>query len=276
MEQVLVSVIVPTKNSSATLEKCLESIKNQTYKNVEIIVVDNNSSDNTIEIGKKYTNKIYTKGPERSAQVNEGVRMASGKYIYRVDADFVLDPCIIEEAVMMAESNHYAAILIHNTSDPSVSFWARVRKFERDMYASDDTNVAVRFILRDVFLSVGGFDPELVAGEDYDLHNRIVTKYPIGRIEPKEVHLGEPRSIKEIAEKNYYYGKTLSLFLERNREKGMKQIGPFRRAYLKHYKEFLRHPDLAAGFVIYQFVRYSASVMGLLAYRLHASTQPTK
>lgn len=48
----LVSVIIPTQNSFKTLEKCLKSVKNQSYKNVEIIVVDNNSTDNTKEIAK--------------------------------------------------------------------------------------------------------------------------------------------------------------------------------------------------------------------------------
>ena len=57
MENPLVSVIIPTYNSSRTLEKCLESIKNQTYKNIEIIVVDNNSTDNTKEIAKKFADK---------------------------------------------------------------------------------------------------------------------------------------------------------------------------------------------------------------------------
>jgi probable beta-1,3-galactosyltransferase len=59
MKNPLVSVIIPTYNSSRTLEKCLKSIKNQTYKNIEIIVVDNNSIDNTKEIAKKYTGKVY-------------------------------------------------------------------------------------------------------------------------------------------------------------------------------------------------------------------------
>ena len=62
----LVSVIVPTKNSERTLAKCLDSIRNQTYKSIEIIVVDNNSIDSTKEIAKRFTKKVYNKGPERS------------------------------------------------------------------------------------------------------------------------------------------------------------------------------------------------------------------
>jgi len=54
MNNLLVSVIITTKNSSSTLINCLESIKKQTYKNIEIILVDNNSIDRTKEIASKY------------------------------------------------------------------------------------------------------------------------------------------------------------------------------------------------------------------------------
>jgi glycosyltransferase involved in cell wall biosynthesis len=69
----LVSVIVPTKNSSSTLVKCLDSIINQTYRNIEIIIVDNYSADSTRDIAMHYTDKVFTLGPERSPQVNYGV-----------------------------------------------------------------------------------------------------------------------------------------------------------------------------------------------------------
>ena len=134
---------------------------------------------------------------------------------FRVDSDFVLEPQIINEAVTEAEFYKHAAILIHNTSDHAVSFWARVRKFERDMYDSDDLNVAVRFVRKDTFVDVGGFDPNLIYGEDYDFHNRVAKKYSIGRIKPREIHLGEYKSLKEIAKVNYYYGKTAPLFLKK-------------------------------------------------------------
>jgi glycosyltransferase involved in cell wall biosynthesis len=264
----LVSVIIPTRNSSLYIRRCLESIRNQTYKNIEIIVVDNYSADSTTNIAAHYTDKIFTSGPERSAQVNYGVQRASGKYVYRVDSDFILDDNLIKQAVTLSELNNYSAILIHNTSDPTVSYWSRVRRFERDMYISDETNVAVRFIRRDVFISSGGLDPRLLIGEDYDLHNRIIRAHKIGRITAKETHLGEYKTLKEIAQLHYIYGKTVYSFVKKNKSRGMKQMNPFREAFIKNYKEFFKQPYLASGFIIYQMVKFSSGGLGLLAYIL--------
>ena len=260
----LVSVIVPTKNSSDTIDLCLSSIINQTYKNIEIIVVDNYSTDTTITIALKYTKKIFTVGPERSVQMNFGAKMASGKYIYRVDSDFILDTDLIAEAVNTAESNNYGAIIIHNASDESVSFWSRVRKMERDMYVSDESKVAVRFIRKDVFTSVGGFDPLLFAAEDYDLHNRIIKEFAVGRIKARELHKGEAKSLKEIAQKHYYYGKNTIYFLKKNKKRALIQLTPFKGIYL----EFFSHPVLGAGFITYQVVRYVSGFCGMLVYLL--------
>jgi glycosyltransferase involved in cell wall biosynthesis len=261
---VTVSIIIPTKNSSGTLQNCLTSIKNQTYKNIEIIVVDNFSEDSTQQIARSFTNSIFTIDPERSTQVNYGVEKASGKYIYRVDSDFVLDNDVVWEAVNLAESKNFGAILIHNTSDPSVSYWAKIRKFERDMYDTDETNVAVRFIRRDIFISLGGLDSGLSFGEDYDLHNRIIAKYPIGKINAKEMHLGEYRTLLEVAKRNYYYGKFVRRFLKRNKARGLKQLNPFRGTYFSHVDKFVKNPYLTVGFIIYQIVRYSSGTLGFL------------
>ncbi|MHB1679015.1 MAG: glycosyltransferase family 2 protein [bacterium] len=77
----LVSVIITTKNEEKNIGMCLKSIKSQSYQNIEIIVVDNQSSDKTKEIAAKFTNLIYDKGPERSAQRNYGVSVSRGEYI---------------------------------------------------------------------------------------------------------------------------------------------------------------------------------------------------
>src|SRR3989344_5032913 len=94
-----VSVIITTKNEQEVISDILESIKKQTYKNYEIILVDNYSSDKTIKIAKGYTKKVFTKGPERSAQRNFGVEKARGEYVFILDADMVLTKKVLEEAV---------------------------------------------------------------------------------------------------------------------------------------------------------------------------------
>jgi len=264
-KQPLVSVIVPTRNSEITIARCLESIKRQNYKNVEIIVVDNYSNDRTRQIARKHGAEVYLKGPERSAQVNFGAEKTRGKYIYRVDSDFVLEQDVIREAVETCEKCGYDAIVIHNTSDPTVSFWARVRKAERDCYRDDELNVAARFWKKEAFIAVGGFDEALFAGEDYDLHNRLVkSSFKIGRIKAGETHIGEPKTLQEIVRTNYYYGKNIGSFIRKNPQKALRQLSPLRKSYLKDLSNFFSDPILIVGFVIYQFVRYSAATIGIM------------
>lgn len=264
----LVSLIVPSKNSEATIGECLKSIKIQTYKNIEIIVVDNYSTDCTREIAQKLGAIIYLRGHERASQVNFGAMKAKGKYIYRVDSDFILETSVIEEAVNICEVQCYDAVAVHNTSDSTVSFWSRVRKLERDCVKDDDLNVAARFFRKDVFEKVGGYDEGLVAAEDYDLHNRLVKGwFRIGRINACEVHIGEPRTFAEVIRKHYYYGKNIEKFIEKNPSRGMKQLSPIRPAHIRNWKLFLKNPMLLVGFVIYQTARYVAGLLGYLVSR---------
>ncbi|MDH5378392.1 MAG: glycosyltransferase [Gammaproteobacteria bacterium] len=275
-KQPLVSVIIPTFNSERFLEKCLSSLRRQTYERLELIVVDNYSSDETGQIVKKYGAKMYLKGTERSAQVNFGAEKSSGKYVYRVDSDFVLQLDVIREAVESCEKCGYDAIVIHNTSDPTVSFWARVRKAERDCYKDDELNVAARFWKKEAFIAVGGFDETLVAGDDYDLHNRLVKSgFKIGRIKAGETHIGEPKTLAEIIRTHYYYGKNIESFIRKNRRKALRQLSPLRESYVKGLSNFFSDPILIVGFVIYQFVRYTAATIGIISGEKQGLVQRT-
>ena len=115
----LVSIIIPTYNSMNTLAKCLQSIKNQSCDDIEVIVVDRGSTDKTIEIAKSFAVKFFVvANKERSGQINYGVSQARGKYIYRVDSDFILEPTVVEDAVQKSENGGYDAIYVPNISDP--------------------------------------------------------------------------------------------------------------------------------------------------------------
>ena len=102
-----VSVIITTKNEERNMENILSSLKKQTLKDIEIIVVDNNSSDKTKQISQKYGALVFNQGPERSAQRNFGVSKASGKYVVILDADMILETKVLEECFKKAEEDEY-------------------------------------------------------------------------------------------------------------------------------------------------------------------------
>ncbi len=83
----LVSVIVPTYNSEKNIGLCLKSIINQSYKNIEILVVDRFSEDSTVEIAESYGAKVYQLDCERAKAKNFGLGKAMGRYVLLVDSD---------------------------------------------------------------------------------------------------------------------------------------------------------------------------------------------
>jgi len=92
----LVSIVIPTYNSEKTLPLCLESINKQRYKNIEVIIVDNFSKDKAIEIARKYGAKVYSKGSEKSTQMNYGALKAKGEFVYFIDLDSILHLKVIK------------------------------------------------------------------------------------------------------------------------------------------------------------------------------------
>ena len=85
-----ISIIIATKNEENNISRLLRSLKEQTFRDFETIIVDNNSSDQTKKIASKFTSKIFIHGPERSTQRNYGLEKAIGKYILFLDADMEL------------------------------------------------------------------------------------------------------------------------------------------------------------------------------------------
>ena len=168
----LVSVIITTKNEEPNIENCLKSIKEQSYSNLEIIVVDNNSTDKTKELALKYTDKVYDKGPERSAQRNYGmIDKSSGEYVMYVDADMILAFDLVKNCVKTMETGNIAALWI-----PEIvlgkSFFSRCRRFERTFYNGTVIDGA-RFFKKTKFVEVGGFDISMSGPEDWDIDKKI-------------------------------------------------------------------------------------------------------
>lgn len=117
METYKVSVIVAAYNIEKYIARCLDSILNQTYKNLEIIVVNDGSSDNTGEIVDKYSKKdtrikvIYKENGGVSSARNKGLDIATGHYIGFVDGDDIIEPDMYE--ILVNNAIKYNADISH-------------------------------------------------------------------------------------------------------------------------------------------------------------------
>ena len=171
-ESPLVSVVITTKNEEKNIGNCLISIKEQAYKNIEIIVVDNNSSDKTKELSLQYTDKVYDKGPERSAQRNYGmIDKSNGKYVMFVDADMILAPYLIDSCVEHMQNSSDIALHIPEII-LGTNYFSKVRRFERSFY--DGTVIdGARLFNKENFKEVGGFDESMSGPEDWDIDKKI-------------------------------------------------------------------------------------------------------
>lgn len=105
----LVSIIVPTYNSGRTLRECLVALRNQNYRNIEIIITDSFSKDQTKEIAREFTDKIIDAESLALAR-KKGVELAKGKYILFLDSDQIINPDTIELSVKACEEEGYDGV----------------------------------------------------------------------------------------------------------------------------------------------------------------------
>jgi glycosyltransferase involved in cell wall biosynthesis len=265
MDDPLVSIIVLSRNSSSTIGKCLDALKKQTYRRIEIIVVDNNSADGTREIAAKYGVRVSVAGPERCAQINHGISEAKGEFIYFTGADLVPDSDYVEKAVKKSLRNNLDAIYTSVVTAPDIRYWAKVKAVERVCYIGEPMHEAARFMRKNVFQSIGGIDENLfAAGEELDLQNRLdIAGFKTGKIDGVETHLDEATTLEEIFRKYCYYGKHIMKYVRKNPSYRLKQMLPIRKAYLTHSAILLRNPKIFVGFVLYKVVQYGATLCGI-------------
>lgn len=193
-----VSVIIPTYNYGQYIDKSIDSVLSQTYRDFEIIVVDDGSTDNTKTIIEtKYRDKvkyIYQENSGAPAARNQGLREAKGDFIVFLDADDWFAPENLEYKVNILENNvdvgwvysdwHYVneeGTIVDKGSD---RFSFCNRKLEGDI--SSELFSAGNYITTDSVLirkacieRVGGFDESLPALQDYDLWLRISLSFPV-------------------------------------------------------------------------------------------------
>lgn len=259
----LVSIIIPAFNEEKNIGRLLKSINNQTYKKIETIVVDDQSTDQTVFISKKLGARVYSrKHSERSSQRNFGAQKAKGKFFIFLDADMELEKDVVKDCIEVAKNKYKLLVIPERTVGNN--FIAKIRNFEREMYMGDLTIEVARFFDNKVFFEFGGYDLKLTGPEDYDLPYRISKKYPIGRSHAYILHHEEDATFQRLLRKKYYYAEEGAVYAQKHPELITTQGNLlFRKAYLKNWKKFVLHPILGVSFL---FVRTCEAIWAIAGY----------
>lgn len=249
-----VSAVITTRNEEQKIEQCLKSVIAQSHSPCEIIVVDNHSTDNTVRISRKYTDLVYTAGPERSAQRNFGIRRASGAYVLFLDADMTLSASVISQCIdKCSKSPDTAGVYIPEiiTGD---GFWISVRNFERSFYNASLVD-CVRFFPRASFDAAGGFDESMSGPEDWDFDRKIRATGKTCIIDAPLYHDEGAFRLGRYLKKKAYYSASMDTYAAkwgRNDPEIRKQLGFYYR-FIGVFTEsgkwhrLAAHPVLASG-----------------------------
>lgn len=263
-----VSVIITTKNEEKNIRACLQSIRDQSYEDIEIIVVDNHSSDATKRIAGKFTKKIYDKGPERSAQRNFGASRASGEYVFFMDADMILTKNVISDCMEVVKRGKVLAVVVAEQSFGE-GYWARCKILERNLYLGVDWIEAARFFRKDVFQKIGGYDESLTGPEDFDLPQRIKEIYgtsAISRTSEFILHNEGHLSLYSTLKKKFYYGQKLNAYKNKveNTAYAKKQFNVFGRysLFFTQPEKLFHDPIVGIGMLVMKTLEMGALAVG--------------
>jgi glycosyltransferase involved in cell wall biosynthesis len=185
----LVSVVIPCYNGEAFLREAIESALEQSYQRVEVIVVDDGSTDRSSEIAQQFPVR-YIRQPNRglTASRNLGVCESRGSYIVFLDADDRLKPDAVETGLRVLAERPECAMAVgdHLFISEDGSHLANSRKeylaashYEALLRSNFIEMISSVLFRRQVLDEVGGFNTDLRVAEDYELYLRIAREYPI-------------------------------------------------------------------------------------------------
>lgn len=242
-----ISVIIPTYNSERTLKQCLASISNQTYKNYEVLIINNNSTDNTKQIIKEFEKKskkikyIFEKNKGRSSARNSGIKKAKGKIIAMTDSDCIVPKDWIEKLTLPIIKDNENAIV--GGEEPAIkNFWAENIQKADDEFIKSNLNRGYlshidtkNFAIKSSIMKKNFFNENLKAVVDFELYLRLKNKIKIKFLpEVKVLHYHRSsinQIIKNSFEKGYYAFKTYEIH---KKDKDIKKQTSMQSLFLKN------------------------------------------
>ena len=192
----LVSIILPTFNSEKFIKKTIESLLMQSYKNYEIILIDNNSTDRTVEIIKEFIKKgklkiVLLKNKHRnlSLSLNMGIKKANGKYIMRMDSDDYALKNRIKESVRFLKKNPNIKLIGSNIL--LTYYGLKIKKIMPKSYDSILSSICFMnpFIHptimfdKDIINNTGLYNTKNSYSEDYEYWSRVIKEHKVSNLQ---------------------------------------------------------------------------------------------
>jgi glycosyltransferase involved in cell wall biosynthesis len=215
----LVSFCIPTLNNESTLDECLDSIRLQDYPRIELVIVDGGSGDRTVEIAKKYTDKIYLdRGPLGSAR-QTGIDRSCGEILALFDADIIIPhkKWLLNAIKYFNHGGHVSTVWPKNVAPPGAP-WSTRLYFNYWRVVCEDSVKRKRGIfgggnalfLARHFREIGGIDRSIHWGEDYDWAVKLKKKgYSVVYLRDPLYH-NTMRSLGEYTKKQFIGAKTFT------------------------------------------------------------------
>lgn len=277
-EKSLLTVVVPTKNSGRTLDRCLRSISTQVghdgaHYPIELVVVDNYSTDETAQIAAARADLVSLCGPERSAQRNRGLQLATRDFILFVDSDMVLETHVCVDVVAALQSLDCGGVVVPEESFGD-GFWACCRALEKRIAIGDPGTEAARGFRVSQLRDIGGWNESLTAAEDWELTDRIVgTGSRIDRAQARIFHDEGHPTLRGNFEKKRYYGRWMATYLRASKSHMNGSTFLTRTARLSPLRIFrrprllLENPAVSLGLVALKTVDAIGIGLGVLSAR---------
>lgn len=190
MNEALVSVVIPAFNSEKYIAECIDSVLLQTYQNFEIIIIDDGSTDNTVDIVSGYKNDLiklfHQKNSGSAAARNHGVKQAAGIWIAFIDADDIWLPDKLQKQLEHCSNQDWSHsdLFFHGDTYPRHTKATKLTSKHsgfilKNLLVENSIGTSSVVIKKDVFQKLGGFNTDLRALQDWDLWLRVATKHQI-------------------------------------------------------------------------------------------------
>lgn len=269
----LVSVNIRTYNSEKYLEETLKSVKSQSYKNIEILVSDGYSKDNSVKIARIYGARIGYAEKLGDARYQNFIK-SKGEYVLSLDSDQILDRDLIKACVEKVEKNNLDALTVSEKSliNSKSTLIEKIIAYDKWLIDKNKDDNALfgtacpRFFKKELLKKIK-WPPELSIFDDTLLYAEIVAKgAKSGYLSNSSIYHNEVNSWIIFAKKFFRYGKGYIKAFGQNPSTIAVHSLP-RRSYFSSVA--LSKPYLFFGLMFLYFVKISSASLGAITYLIN-------